>query len=300
MDQPKIARMLRLMKYMSGNFNLTIDDLAKKLEMSYRTIYRYIDTFKQAGFAVVRLYSNVYKLESMPRTAPNFDKLVYFSEEEAYVVNTLIESLTSTNNLKKGLKEKLAVIYDSTSIKDFVEIHSRAAHVETLHDAARRKKCVVLHQYESGNSDTIRDRVVEPFAFTTDYIDVWGYDIKDGHNKLFKIQRIGTVELLNDDWKFERKHRRQGMDVFHMTGRTAVNVKLQLSVRAKNLLVEEYPLAAKYLTSKGRTWRLDTDVFAMEGIGRFVAGLAQEVKILEGEELKEYLREYTKKYLAKI
>ena len=43
MDQPKIERMLRLMKYMSGNVNYTIDELAEKLDMSYRTIYRYID-----------------------------------------------------------------------------------------------------------------------------------------------------------------------------------------------------------------------------------------------------------------
>ena len=31
MDQPKIERMLRLMKMMSGNTNYTIDELAEKL-----------------------------------------------------------------------------------------------------------------------------------------------------------------------------------------------------------------------------------------------------------------------------
>lgn len=46
MDQPKIERMLRLMKLLASNTNYTIDELAEKLKMSYRTIYRYIDTFK--------------------------------------------------------------------------------------------------------------------------------------------------------------------------------------------------------------------------------------------------------------
>ncbi|MBR5562680.1 MAG: HTH domain-containing protein, partial [Bacteroidales bacterium] len=46
MDQPKIERMLRLMKMMAGNRNYTIDELAEKLGTSYRSIYRYIDTFK--------------------------------------------------------------------------------------------------------------------------------------------------------------------------------------------------------------------------------------------------------------
>ena len=62
MDQPKIERMLRLMRLMASNTNYTIDELAEKLKMSYRTIYRYIDTFKASGFAVAKLYSNVYKL----------------------------------------------------------------------------------------------------------------------------------------------------------------------------------------------------------------------------------------------
>lgn len=55
MDQPKIERMLRLMRLLAGNVNYSIDELAVKLDMSYRTIYRYIDTFKEAGFAVVKL-----------------------------------------------------------------------------------------------------------------------------------------------------------------------------------------------------------------------------------------------------
>ena len=36
MDQPKIERMLRLMKMMAGNRNYTIDELAEKLGTSYR------------------------------------------------------------------------------------------------------------------------------------------------------------------------------------------------------------------------------------------------------------------------
>lgn len=56
MDQPKIERMLRLMRLLASNTNYTIDELAEKLDMSYRTIYRYIDTFKSSGFAVSKLY----------------------------------------------------------------------------------------------------------------------------------------------------------------------------------------------------------------------------------------------------
>ena len=52
MDQPKISRMLRLIVLLSGNRIYTVDELAEELKTSQRTIYRYIDTFKEAGFAV--------------------------------------------------------------------------------------------------------------------------------------------------------------------------------------------------------------------------------------------------------
>ena len=52
MDQPKVERMLRLMKLMSGEINYSIEELSEQLGLSGRTIYRYIDTFKQAGFVV--------------------------------------------------------------------------------------------------------------------------------------------------------------------------------------------------------------------------------------------------------
>ena len=35
------------------------------------------------------------------------------------------------------------------------------------------------------------------------------------------------------------------MDIFRMTGETAIDVKLQLSLMAKNILVEEYPDAER-------------------------------------------------------
>ena len=63
MDQPKVSRMLRLMKMMSGNISYTVDQLSEHLDMSQRTIYRYIDTFKQAGFVDRR--SNAAHVQSL-------------------------------------------------------------------------------------------------------------------------------------------------------------------------------------------------------------------------------------------
>lgn len=301
MDQPKIERMLRLMKYMSGGFDYSIDELAAKLDMSARTIYRYIDTFKSAGFTVRRTYGSVYKLETMPSELPNFDSLMYFSDEEAYLVNSLLDRLSSANALKKGLKEKLAVIYDSTAIENFVDGRSNATHVERLAQAARDRRQAVLKDYESGNSRTVRDRRVEPFGFTTDYVDVWAYDLEDGKNKMFKVSRIGEVQILDSPWKAEGSHRRHGLDVFRMSsGRAPVRVRMRLSVLAKSLLVEEFPMAEKDLRKKGEEWILDTELYGFEGACRFYLGLSGDIRIEDSPEFKAYVREFVQKNLVEF
>lgn len=300
MDQPKIERMLRLMQMMSGNINYTVDELADQLGMSYRTIYRYIDSFKSAGFTVSKLHSNVYKIEKMPGNMPSFDKLLYFSEEESYLINTLIESLVPTNALKKSIKKKLAVVYDSTAIADFVDRRSNAAHVESLRTAASLKQKVVLKDYESGHSNTVRNRFIEPYGFTTDYIDVCAYDLEDGRNKIFKIQRIGEVIVTEDKWTQEAEHSRQGMDIFRMSGQPVGRIILSMSVMAKNLLIEEYPLAEKHLSRKGDRWILDTEVNSYISACRFFLGLSKEIRIIDSDDFLEFVRREVKEHLADL
>ena len=300
MDQPKIERLLRLMRLMSGSTYYSLQDLQDTLGMSERTIYRYIDTFKAAGFAVEKIHGNVYRLVTMRRPYPDLSKIVYFSEEEAYIVNRLIDSLDNTNALKQGLHRKLAAIYDATSIGDYVDKKSNSANIQALADAAKEKKMVVLKNYESSHSGDIRDRKVEPFAFTTNYLDVWCFDPEDGKNKRFKIARIDEVEILEEVWTAEGKHSSSEIDVFRMSGPNRYHIRLQLSLQAKNLLLEEYPLAEKSIRKSGDHYIFDDDVCALEGVGRFVMGLASDISILEGTELRDYIRNFVSAHLEII
>lgn len=292
MDQQKIERMLRLMKLMSGSINYSVEELSEYLGLSERTIYRYMSVFKNAGYTVTKIYANTYKLEKIPRELPSFERLVYFSEEESYLINSLLDALVPTNSLKKGIKKKLAIIYDKTSIAGFVDRRSNAAHVENLANAAREKKKVVLKGYESGNSHTVRDRLVEPYGFTTDYIDICAYDLEDGHNKIFKIARIGEVQILDAPWTEESSHCKQGMDVFRMGGHIIGHITWQMSVMAKNLLIEEYPLAEKTIVRKGNFWVLEADICDYAGACRFYVGLAKEIKVIESPDFLAYVQNY--------
>lgn len=297
MDQPKIERLLRLMKMMSGNINYTIDELAEKLGTSYRSIYRYIGTFKESGFVVEKLHSNVYKLGRMPRAYVDLKSLIYSSEEEAYILNSLINSLDSTNTLKTNLKRKLSAVYNSTNMVNLTQKKEMSEHIEILGQAMREKKMVTLKSYESAHSHEISDRFIEPFEFTANYIDVWGYDLEKEENRVFKISRIGRVIPLDDSWEYEQRHEKSRTDCFRISSFEQTPIKLGLSIMAKNLLIEEYPLAEKDLKREGDKWVLDTMVSGMEGVGRFVIGLANEIEVIDSPELETYIKNFANRFL---
>ncbi len=300
MDQTKIVKMLRLMKLLTGNVSRTIDQVAKEMGITPRTVYRYIDDIREAGFVVNKLYGNVYAMGKVGRGLSVFNRLIYFTEEEAYITAKLIEGIDNNNVLKRDLQRKLASVYDSTSIANYIDNTVNAANVEALADAIKRKKQVVLKQYESAHSNESKDRLVEPIEFTANMIDIWAYDVDNGDNRVFKVARIHEVEVTDTGWEFASKHKAIKPDVFRMVGNLNEKIVLQLNTRAKSLLLEEFPLAEKDLKREDGKWLLKTTIHSLEGAGRFVIGLAADIKILEGKKLLDYIKNYDKKYVQKL
>lgn len=288
------------MKLLTGNVSRTIDQLATEMGITSRTVYRYIDTIREAGFVVNKLYGNVYAMGKVGRGISDFNKLIYFTEEEAYIVAKMINGIDNNNVLKRDLQRKLASIYDSTSIANLIDNTATAANVEALADAIKRRKQVVLKHYESAHSDEAKDRRVEPIEFTTNLIDIWAYDVENADNRMFKVARIQEVEVTDDDWAFKSMHKVQRPDLFRMTGSLNEIISLQLDTRAKSLLLEEFPLAEKDLRRENGKWILTTRINSLEGVTRFILGLAADIKILEGENLRDYIRKYDEQYIHNL
>ena len=281
MEQPKLERMLRLMKLMTANVNYTVNDLAERLGTTYRSIYRYIDTFKDAGFVVQKLEGGIYKLGKESRYFKDISQLVHFTDEEAHIVNQLIEGLDDTNTLKQNLRRKLTSVYNCTSMATSIVKGRNATNVNMLLEAMEMRRQVKLRDYASSHTGVVRDRVVEPFGFTTNYVQLWCYEPESGMNKLFKISRIGAVVMLDEEWQHADSHAEGYIDIFRMTGFEQHRVQLRLGLLARNLLIEEYPLAERDITPlDDGCWLLDTKVCNFVGIGRFVMGLAEDIEVL--------------------
>ncbi|MFI3292870.1 MAG: WYL domain-containing protein [Rikenellaceae bacterium] len=299
MDQPKISRILRLMKMLTANTTYTVDDLAERLSMSRRTIYRYIDTFREAGF-VIKKEGDHIRLDKESPHFKDISQLVHFTQEEAVILKKSIEAIDDNNLLKVNLKRKLYSIYDNKILANTVVSGKNAPNVHNLVEAIEEHRLVILKRYQSAHGSVVRDRRVEPIAFTTNYVQVWCYDLEDGRNKLFKTSRIGSVEIQSEEWGCEAEHNEGFMDLFRMTGVERYRVQLELGMLSYNLLVEEFPLASEDITQiDDRHWLLDTEVASYVGVGRFVMGLLDDVVIRDTPNLERYIHNLIENFQKK-
>ncbi len=132
--------------------------------------------------------------------------------------------------------------------------------------------------------------MVEPFAFTYNYISVWCYEPQSHKNKLFKTSRIENVEMLSSKkWEYEKEHKEGNIDIFRISSYLKKPVTLKLSLMAVNLLTEEYPLSEAFIKREGNEYFFDGWVSDWHGIGRFVLGLMDEIEVVKPVEFKKFL-----------
>jgi predicted DNA-binding transcriptional regulator YafY len=292
MDQPKIESILRLITLLIGNRKST-NELAVMLGCDLRTLQRYLNTLKCTGFVVEYHSRGIPFLSANDNRLKMISELVHFSEEEAYVLHKAIDSIDDNSMLKQNLKKKLYNIYNYPWLADVIVNPAQGNNVHALIEAIEEKRTVVLKNYRSSNSNSVTDRVLEPYKFTTNYQQVWCYEVASRSSKLFKVARIGTVELLKAPWEYEKQHKETYIDVFRISGINWIGkAELTLNIRAYNLLVEEYPLAEQYVNCQNHnSFILSVPLCSYEGVGRFILGLYPDIQILGDTNLKIFIQE---------
>lgn len=279
-EKTHIQRLLTFLINLSSGFKYTARELTQKSGISRRTFYRDILTLENAGFPVERENGRYWIDKNAPQLK-GLQDLPYFSEEEAWILQRAIHSIDENNQLKMNLVDKLYTLYKFGKVAEVIVRKAQSENISNLTKAINKKQVVVLNNYRSANSAKISHRTVEPFDFTPNYISVWAFDTESRKNKVFKTSRIGKVKLTGEPQQFTPMHKSQPLDVFRISSDQQVDVKLRLSLRACNLLVEEYPLSEKYLSkTDDNTWLFEAPVSGYEGVGRFVLGLCDEVEVL--------------------
>ncbi len=287
-EQAKVFRILKLIKVLLTK-PVTIKKLAELIETSDKSIYRYIKLLEEVGYSIDKKPGNQYFIinESLGAT-----KLT--DEQQHYLVN-LLSPLQNDLNVQAILQ---ALNLDpNIPSPETLSSSQKIALVAYLQYAVEKKDWIVLKQYKSASSGTVKDRIVFPLSLTPT-AQLVARELGSKINKNFKIHRINDVEKYKRQAAPPTILETAGHDAFGISGEKEITITLNLSEHAKQLLNEEFVATMNAtIPLKGQAYphRLVIQVRGFEGIGRFVLGLPGEVQVEGPSTFITYLKKRNQK-----
>ncbi|MEA3452381.1 MAG: hypothetical protein U9Q83_10835 [Bacteroidota bacterium] len=285
-----VLSIIKLLDILSGVRKYSKQEIIERLEISERSFYRYLKVLRDYGF-VINNKDNFYIAEKNNKIIKDISSLLHFSDEESYILNEAINSIEASSKLKENLICKLSALYDSDRIAVRFVGKENSSKIKPILEGIQQKKIIKIVNYSSSGSGKISDRIIEPFEFTPNYISLWAYEPSSKMNKLYKIDRMQKVELLAENWLFENEHKANLLDCFRVGGKKKIPLSFEMTLKARNLLVEEYPLSENFISLKNdNEYIFDGWVSSFDGIGRFVLGLTGEIIAINSADFQEFIR----------
>jgi predicted DNA-binding transcriptional regulator YafY len=270
LNQHKILRVLQFISFLEQEPSKTVSQLASLLDTTDRTVYRYLDLVKECGFDLQRDNINRFFIVN------DRSHGVRFTPEEADYLKQLVLTNGRKNKLKDAVLSKIYISSDTSIVAGHLINAKNGKIVERLSLAIANKEQVILKKYQSINSETISDRLVEPFGFTDNYCTVMAFEPGSLKNKTYNIDRIATVEFNNQNSLFENDYEHQIPDAFGFAfSGEKFPVHLELPLKHYLLLKNDFPMTTPHFNfnAKKDLYELNIEVNDLAPIERFLRGI---------------------------
>lgn len=284
-EQRKILRIFKLISLLKGVRRRSPKELADILEISKRTVYRYFILLEELGFVIDVDFEGCYFIPTEEGEEYKFT----FNSEESLLIRQSIKSLSASHNLSEHILKKLHMMSEQAQIGENILNASNGLKIEKLSKAIQDKIQVKLLDYSSLNSNTDSTRLFEPITFTTNYTGVIGVDVQKAPDeaRIFNINRIGQVELLQKQQKFALEIEVQSIDAFGYKGEKLYDVELKLQRKAYSQLIQFYPQTKPLVKGKTDDYIFAGKVYFSEYLLRFLLAFPDKAHILKPQALKD-------------
>lgn len=288
--ETKTHRILRLILFLSNGHPKSKEECNSFMSIGDTAFYNYRNVLLDTGFDLHQKEGK-YWIEYPDEDYQVLRNILHFTEEETYLLSKSIDLLDEKPGSTTHLKQKLVSFLNKDKAMDAYIRKEKSQVVQALRKACQERKQILLVNYASGNSQTVKNRMVEPFEFKDDFNLVWAFDTALKQNRQFKVCRMERVQETPFAWEYEHSHRLKPVDCFRNSGELDKEIEFTLTLKAKNLLIEEYPLTERFLTMiSDKQYRLKAPVAKYEGPGRFVLGLAEDIELAGDKGFLNYLK----------
>jgi len=271
-NQNRILRVFKLITLLKTFPAKTIKRISQSLEISERSCYRYMDLLTELGFEVGKDDHNKFFLKADQIVEP-------FTKEESHLIQEVLTVSVKNNPLVASIKAKLPSLEESNILANNIVNGHLSKLVTQINESILNKTQINIIKYQSASSESITDRLVEPIGFTSNYQYLCAFEVESQQNKYFKIERMGSIENLQEIAKFQEQHKLLNPDVFGFNDSgEKFPIKLKLSMRAMLWLKDDYPAVVGFLTEqKEGTWLLEVEVNSVEPVQRIIRSMPGEI-----------------------
>lgn len=299
MRHDKLGLQLDLLLLLTENRQWTVEQICEKLHIQKRNLYYYLEFFRKADFNIVK-HGSYYSISRDSKFISRLCETVKFTEEEITLIKHLLDESNENNILVRSLKQKLNRFYDFNIIGNEKLRMRHAKIVSTMYEAIKTQQMVLIHNYSSAHSGSVTDRIIEPFILMNGNRDIRAYEIKTKMNKTFRLSRMEEATLLDEKWLYRSEHRQIYTDIFNFASEDLIHVTLRLDQLSHSVLIEEFPQAEKDITESDGCWVYSSQVCSLKGIGRFIIGLYDHIKIVDSPEVEDYVKGKISSFMKKI
>lgn len=206
----RLSRLTAILTILHTKRFVTSSNLAKKFDVSVRTIYRDIKALEQAGVPIIAEERKGYTLMEGYRIPP-----VMFTESEANALITieqlvqknsdssLIKEYTEAVNKIKAVllystKNKAELLSERIAISPAIPNRNTSNSLTLIQNALTNFKVLKITYQSAENKDkTIRN--IQPFAFYYNLQESWlvvAFCLLRNDYRMFRLDRISKVETL--------------------------------------------------------------------------------------------------------
>ena len=287
----KLDRLIAILSVLLNRKQITAPELAKRFEVSRRTINRDIEALNQAGIPIVTQQGAGGGIRIMDGF--RMDRTALTSREMQAILSGLrgLDSVSGTSQYKQ-LMEKISpgaadvLPGDQHILIDLASWHkaSLSGKIELLHGAIEQHRLVSFH-YLSPNGES--DRTVEPallvFQWSSWYL--WSWCLDKNAPRLFKLDRMDSLQA-------KESFSPRPMQMPDLLGEKAFpdryHVVVRISRKSRWRLVEEYGSGCYEETPDGDCL-FSTGFTDRERLLSWILSFRGDAELLEPQELREEL-----------
>ena len=191
--QHKILRVLQLIVALQADPPKSKEHLCGVIDSGVRTLYRYFELLQEIGFNIKKDEAKHYFIDTN-----NVLEITTFTANEVNYLTTALMTNGSNTAVSKAILKKIAVRSDVLLAAELMGNAHITKIIEDINEAIGAKKQVILKKYQSINSQTIADRLVEPISIDANYRTITAFEVASKTNKTFVVERIKEVSKTTD------------------------------------------------------------------------------------------------------